>query len=65
MGKFNDNLRTTDNLENFYKVSLSIRGIGYFAKVCTRLLKDEEITALRNNLIKISDWFYSEYDSYH
>lgn len=60
MGKFNENLKAADNLENFYNVSLSIRGIGYFAKVCTKLLKEEEITALRNHLIKISDWFYSE-----
>lgn len=61
MGVFNEELRTADNLENFYKVSISIRGVGYFAKVCHKLLREEEVTALRNSLVRISSWFYSEY----
>lgn len=60
MAIFNEELKTADNLENFYKVSISIRGLGYFAKVCHKLLKEEEVSALRNSLVKISDWFYSE-----
>lgn len=59
MDSFYENLKTADNLENFYRVSVSIRGVGYFAKVCSKLLKKEEVDALRNGLIKISDWFYS------
>lgn len=60
MNSFYESLQTADNLELFYKVSVSIRGVGYFAKVCTKLLKKEEVDGLRNSLIKISDWFYSE-----
>jgi hypothetical protein len=62
MEVFNEELKTADNFENFYKVSISIRAVGYFAKVCHKLLKKEEVTSLRNSLVKISDWFYAEYD---
>lgn len=60
MKKFNETLETADNLENIYHVSVAIRSVGYFSKICSKLLDKAEVDELRNSLVKISDWFYSE-----
>ncbi|KAG1469634.1 hypothetical protein G6F56_003147 [Rhizopus delemar] len=52
-----------DNLEHFYRTSAAIRGIGYFSKVRAQIMKKEEIDSLCNELVKKSNWFYSDVNS--
>lgn len=59
MGVFGHHLDNAEDLEKFEKVSLSIRGVGYFARACTKIMTAEELNVVHNALIKISDWFYA------
>ena len=60
MQKFDQQLEKAHNLEHFFKVCVAIRGVGYFAKVCAKLLPPEEMSEKCNKLVKISDWFYAK-----
>lgn len=54
-------LRSDLDKVDFRNLSVAIRGVGYFAKAYHKYLKDEDIVALRDNLVQLSSWFYSEY----
>ncbi|KAI8352478.1 hypothetical protein EDC96DRAFT_546617 [Choanephora cucurbitarum] len=60
MQKFKKTLEDADSLENINQVSAAIRSIGYFSKIFSKKLSSKEIDGLRNSLVRISDWFYSE-----
>lgn len=61
MDKFNKTLQGADNLEDLYHVSVAIRSVGYFSKIVAKKYEPEKVEQLRNTLVRISEWFYSEY----
>ncbi|ORE12935.1 hypothetical protein BCV71DRAFT_230098, partial [Rhizopus microsporus] len=60
MNDFMQSLELGNDLEHFYQTSAAIRGIGYFSKVCAHMLSKEEIENLCAELVRKSNWFYSD-----
>ena len=59
MKKFNEILEEADDVNDMYRVSIAIRSVGYFAKILTKD-KTTDVEALRESLVKISEWLYSD-----
>ncbi|KAI8973301.1 hypothetical protein BDF20DRAFT_642731 [Mycotypha africana] len=64
VAQFGQTLLKADSLDSIYEVSVAIRGVGYFSKVFYALENEPDIKIdmyqWRNNLVRISNWFYSE-----
>lgn len=61
MRKFITTLEDVDNLDNIYHISVAIRSVGYFSKIVAKKYTPDKVEELRNSLVRISEWFYSEY----
>ncbi|KAI9317521.1 hypothetical protein BX666DRAFT_1633731 [Dichotomocladium elegans] len=48
---------------NVYDLSLTIRGLGYFSLACKKYMKPDEFDMLKDKLIGMNAWFYSEFNS--
>ncbi|KAI8145657.1 hypothetical protein BJV82DRAFT_554475 [Fennellomyces sp. T-0311] len=56
-------LRTDYSEVSFRGLSVAIRGIGFFSRAFAKYLAQDEVEAVRGYLVKISSWFYSEYNN--
>ncbi|KAI8098597.1 uncharacterized protein BX664DRAFT_288171 [Halteromyces radiatus] len=60
MGKFINYLQQENAELDFQQFSISVRGIGYFAKASKQQLQPDQVTTLQDLLIKRGTWICSE-----